>query len=159
MMGIIIFGSVGALALNHHAREIKYTPNHNTWNVKNVDQALTDLKENYVSEKNQITQNTNTINTLTANVNKLNSYGRCKWGSATINSNDYNINIGFRGTRFILYFSNDVGAMYTGSGKVHWIAVGYPDIQTNLSDNFEFGNTYLKIKSLSGYSINYGICK
>ena len=46
IIGIIIAGSIGVFAYSYKASDISYTPKDKDWNVKTVQEAITDLYEN-----------------------------------------------------------------------------------------------------------------
>ena len=66
----IVFTSIGVFAGSYNAKQISYTPNDNTWNVKNVSTALDSIKN---SDKTQIANLQSAISNKDTTINELNS--------------------------------------------------------------------------------------
>ena len=53
IIGLVLAGSVvGVVAYNYNAKDIKYNPSDDSWNVNNVEDAINDLKKKDVLEIN-----------------------------------------------------------------------------------------------------------
>ena len=100
IIGFILGISVTVVAGSYNAKQITYTPNDNTWNVKNVSSALDNIKQTDKTQianlQSAVSNKDATISDLNSQINTLQNTVKYKAFNFTATLSKQTIQLGFR---------------------------------------------------------------